>query len=248
MIDVLPELKSLTGQKREDRILRALTNPYNLGPRITRTVVLASTRNDLNGEPHTIEIETTPDYIGLDTPEGFVRLPMWPQTALKFLETMGWELPTPKIVNDIFFSGNVKLEPSALSTGYLVNNFMTRQGTRAYWEHSRRLNAQSGASETVLRVGCKKDVVVCHGLTTRLYKGNVGIYGWHRPNGEVIQGLNYKSHVNTYVDYSHGIRPIKHIRVDGRPTKVSELVNDPTLHVLVSKDPPFKYEDCYKTS
>lgn len=248
MIDLLPEIKSLTGSKREQKILSALTNPYNLGLRNTRTVVVAIDRNDADGNPHSLEIETSPDYLGLDTPEGFVRLPMWPQTVLRVLEVLGWELPTPKIVNDIFYAGSVRLEPSALSTGFLVNNLMTRQGTRAYWEHSSRLNAQSGASETELRVGCKKDVVVCHGLTTRLYNGNVGIYGWHRPNGEIIQGLNYKSHVNTYVDYSHGIRPIKHIRVDGRPTKVSELVNDPILHVLVSKDPPFKYEDCYKTS
>ena len=43
----------------------------------------------------------------------------------------------------------------------------------------------------------------------RLERPNrVAIYGWHYLNGQPIQPT-YAGHVDWYIDYSHGIRPVR---------------------------------------
>ena len=55
-------------------------------------------------------------------------------------------------------------------------------------------------------------------------------------NGQPIQPL-YTGHVDWYVDYSHGIRPVRRMmRVDGRMESAEKIMTDPVLHVLLSDE------------
>jgi hypothetical protein len=64
----------------------------------------------------------------------------------------------------------------------------------------------------------------------------VAIYGWHFPSGEPIQPLT-TVHVDWYVDYSHGIRPVKAtIKVDETDVSYPQALRDPKLHGLLSNE------------
>jgi hypothetical protein len=66
--------------------------------------------------------------------------------------------------------------------------------------------------------------------------GHVAIYGWHYPNGEPIQPL-YTGHVDWYVDYSHGIRPVRRwMRVDGLLRSFEQVLTDPARAGLLSDE------------
>jgi len=68
----------------------------------------------------------------------------------------------------------------------------------------------------------------------------VAIYGWHYPSGAPIQPLT-TVHVDWYVDYSHGARPIgRTIRVNGREMLYDEVLRDPKLNQLLSDEGPIE--------
>ncbi len=70
----------------------------------------------------------------------------------------------------------------------------------------------------------------------RTLSHHVIIYGWHRPDGTPIQPV-YDGHVNTYVDYSHGVRLISNkVLVDGKEHRLQELIEDPVLWALICGD------------
>jgi hypothetical protein len=64
----------------------------------------------------------------------------------------------------------------------------------------------------------------------------VAIFGWHYLSGKPIQPL-YSGHVDWYVDYSHGIRPVRRMmRVDGAARSYEEILADSTLAALLSDE------------
>jgi len=81
--------------------------------------------------------------------------------------------------------------------------------------------------------GIKKDIVV----TPKLDRPDrVAIFGWHRENGEPIQPL-YTGHVDWYVDYSHGARPVRRTMiVDGVSRTFEDVLSDPKLRYLLSDE------------
>lgn len=85
-----------------------------------------------------------------------------------------------------------------------------------------------------LIAGHKKDVVIAAALASK--PGRVGIYGWHRLDGRPIQSF-YTGHLDSWVDYSHGLRLVhRDIVVDRHKRDLWEVLRDPEVAPLLSSD------------
>ena len=104
-------------------------------------------------------------------------------------------------------------------------------------EHDRMVTALRSLREEppgALVAGHKKDVVLAAGLASA--PGRVAIYGWHRPDGRPIQPL-YLGHLDTWVDYSHGIRLVhRQVLLDGAPHDLHAALGDPGTARLFSAE------------
>jgi len=154
------------------------------------------------------------EYISLGTDEKYIRCPLNPLTAQKIADLMGCVLPTPAIVDAIWKTSHIKLPPLPWGPPYNASMMSSNRIIK----HSNKIDDQLekcgiDPSGDIL-AGHKKDVVM-HNIL-KLHSNKVAIYGWHQSNGIPIQGLYYSNathtknpytgHVNTYADYSHGIR------------------------------------------
>ena len=62
------------------------------------------------------------------------------------------------------------------------------------------------------------------------------IYGWHQLNGVPIQPL-YSGHLNSYVDYSHGIRFVnQQMLVDSVVMTATQVLTNPILYKILSNE------------
>ncbi len=60
------------------------------------------------------------------------------------------------------------------------------------------------------------------------------IYGWHQLNGTPIQST-YNGHIETYADYSHGIRLVlREGKINGADISLIDLVQDPTYYKILA--------------
>lgn len=193
--------------------------------RVLRRIEVAATGND--GIKRTITYEVMPDYLAIGSDEDFVRMPMSPHTAQAFCDAFGFVLPTRKMVNDIWQAAPVRVEPHPLTE--------ERESPNTFLEHHRIIEQQL---ERVPRgsfvAGIKKDVVVSNKLQERAAR--VAIFGWHYTHGEPIQPL-YAGHVDWYVDYSHGIRPVRRwMHVDGVARSFEDILKHEQRHELLSDE------------
>jgi hypothetical protein len=131
------------------------------------------------------------------------------------------------MVDDIWQDAISKAIPQPLT--------QSREDPLTFLTHNRMIEDQLvGQYLSELRAGDKKDVVITNRLNEKPKR--VAIYGWQFPSGEPIQPLT-TVHVDWYVDYSHGIRPVKAtIRVDGADMPYQLVLRDPKLHVLLSNE------------
>ena len=231
----IASVAGLSRVDREDAIKRELLAgniPSFL--RVLRRIDLSAT--DSSGATHTIHYEVMPDYLAIGSDKDFVRMPMTPYTAQAFCEAFGFVLPTRKMVTDIWKQSEVQLEPMPLTE--------QRESPLTFLQHHRIIEEQLGAAgRGKIVAGIKKDVVVT-GKLDRLDR--VAIFGWHRVNGEPIQPL-YTGHVDWYVDYSHGIRPVRRsMVVDGVQRKFDDILADAALRYLIDDEtgpPKSRYPD-----
>lgn len=219
----IASLEGLSREERQSAIRRELLAgniPSFL--RALRTVVVTAAGSD--GVEHTVSYEVMPDYLAIGSDEDFVRMPMTPHTAQAFCDAFGFALPTPGMVTDIWAAASVKLEPHPLTED--------RESPLTFLQHHRIIERQlEGFERGAFVAGIKKDVVYTDELLER--PDRVAIFGWHYPNGEPIQPL-YLGHVDWYVDYSHGIRPVRRwMVVDGVRRPYEEVLKDPVLRVLL---------------
>lgn len=151
---------------------------------------------------------------------------MRPQTAQAFCDAFGFVLPTRKMVNEIWKNAEVRVEPRPLTE--------QRESPLTFLEHHRMIEDQlKDIPRGRLTAGIKKDIVVTPRLES---SGRVAIFGWHRGNGEPIQPL-YTGHVDWYVDYSHGVRPVRRsMSVNGTMRAFETVLADPKLRYLVSDE------------
>ncbi len=190
---------------------------------------LKVTAKDAKGKEHTAVLEVMPDYLAVGSDTDFVRVPMAPMTAAYIAERFGCALPTRKIADEVSKSATVKLEPKPLTTD--------REAVATFLKHHELIEGQrEGKKLGELVAGIKKDVVVSNRLTEKANR--VAIYGWHKTDGIPIQPLTVV-HVNTYVDYSHGVRLVKRaVTVDGRERDLRHILVSPDLSPLVSDEGP----------
>jgi hypothetical protein len=158
-------------------------------------------------------------------------MPMTPATAQAHCDGAGVALPTTRVVEEVWRHAGRRLWPQPLVEA--------REAPATFLRHHRIIEEQlRGTPRGTLVAGHKKDIVV----TRRLLEtpGRVAIFGWHKPSGEPIQPLSLV-HGETYVDYSHGVRPLaRRVEVDGRVVDFEKALRDPLLHPLFSDEGPLE--------
>lgn len=222
----IASVASAPREEREAAVLRELMAgniPSFL--RMLRPVEVSAVGAD--SVKHAAVYDVMPDYLAIGSDADFVRMPMNPYTAQTFLDAHGFVMTTRKMTNDIWTAATAKLDPHPLT--------IARDSAPTFLQHHRIIEGQlKGHERGVFVAGIKKDVVVSNKLMERAQR--VAIYGWHYTNGQPIQPL-YTGHVDWYVDYSHGIRPVRRTMVvDGRPNTFEKTLTDPNLLTLLSDE------------
>jgi hypothetical protein len=222
----ITSVAALSREEREAAVVRELLSG-NIPKFLRGLRPVAVSATDTAGIKRTIVYEVMPDYLAIGSDEDFVRMPMNPYTAQAFCDAFGFVLPTRKMVNDIWAAAPVQLDPRPLT--------QERESPLTFLQHHRIIEEQlTGKERGAFVAGIKKDVVISNRLLERPER--VAIYGWHYPNGQPIQPL-YPGHVDWYVDYSHGIRPVRRwLRVDGVLRDYDEVLSDPRLLGLLSDE------------
>ena len=180
---------------------------------------------------HTGTLRVMPDYLAIGSNEDFVRIPMDAKTAQRIADQTGTSLPTTKIVDDVYRQADLKLKPQPLPPGaqMMSSDYYQRHNTMVEQQM-----ASLGAEHGQLTAGHQKDLVISNQLTQ--HPDKVAIYGWHQPNGKPIQPLS-TLHESSYADYSHGVRLVGGtMMVDGVERPVAEVLRDPELAGLISKE------------
>jgi hypothetical protein len=228
--DFVEKVARLSREEREEEIRRELfagNMPSFL--RELRTVTVRGKGSD--STDHVIAYRVMPDYLAIGSDRDFVRMPMMPYTGQAFVDAFGFVLPTRKMVNDIWAAAETHLDPRPLT--------VERESPFTFLQHHRIIEDQlKGTKGANFVAGIKKDIVV----TNRLLEGSnrVAIYGWHYPDGKPIQPV-YVGHVDWYVDYSHGVRPVERwMTVDGKRMTFEQVVTDPVLYPLLSDEGPLQ--------
>jgi hypothetical protein len=192
----------------------------------------------IEGVKHRIEYEVMSDYLAVGSDADFVRVPMTPMSAQKIADAFECSLPTRKIVDDVYAQAEEKIPPHPLTE--------QREAVETFVKHNGLIELQlvTSRNRSLMVAGIKKDVV----LTNRLAEkpNRVAIFGWHKLDGQPIQPLTIV-HVDTYVDYSHGIRLVRRrVRVDGKELNIDDVLRDVHLCNLISDEGPInitRYRD-----
>lgn len=180
---------------------------------------------DLDGNPHTVAVWVTRDYLAVGSERDFLRAALDGPTAMRVAEAVGAWLPTPLVVDEVWEHAGRRMTPRPLPPGPAMSTPRYSLWHRAVvgWSAPRELTA-----------GHKKDVVLCRDLVWRPDK--LAIYGWHRRNGEPIQPLSLW-HGAAYADYSHGIRLVRDVvAIDGVERSAFEVLADPVLWPLLTDE------------
>ena len=190
-----------------------------------------SDENTAQGDVREAICFVTPDYLAVGNDHDFFRLPMTPQTAQAIADAADASLTTAKLSDEIYRQAELKLDPRPLTKD--------REAAATFYEHHQIIEEQRRGTEPGLLVaGIKKDVVLSNRLAEKPHR--VAIYGWHHPDGKPIQPL-YVGHVDSYVDYSHGIRLMsQRMIVDGRSMQVADVLKDSELSGLLSNEGPIQ--------
>ena len=222
----IESITKLSREEREDAIRKELL-AGNIPSFLRKLHSVVASGMDADGIKHSVTYDVMPDYLAIGSDKDFVRMPMTPYTAQAFCDAFGFVLPTRKMVNDIWTAATTHLEPRPLT--------VERESPLTFLQHHRIIEDQlKGIVRGAFVAGIKKDVVVSNKLLERAQR--VAIYGWHYTSGQPIQPV-YAGHVDWYVDYSHGIRPVRRMmRADGVSRKFEAILKDPRLQNLVSDE------------
>jgi len=229
----IARIRDLPLDKREAAIVAAITSD-NVPDFLRKAAEVRVTARGKDGKLHEAVIPVLPDYLAVGTECDFVRVPLSPLAAQRIADTLGFSLPTRKLVDDIYGQADVKLTPKPLPP------IGMKMMTVDYFDrHNATIAGQLGGTPPAgLVAGHKKDVILSNAVAQ--HPDRVIIYGWHQPGGKAIQPLSW-IHENTYSDYSHGVRLVgKTITVDGQPRPLAEVLADPDLAPLVSDEGPIR--------
>lgn len=202
-------------------------------PDFLRTLVPVTVTTTIGRRVRTAVYHVAPEYVALGSDSDSFLMPMTPILAQRVANRLGCTLPTRKMVNDIWAAAPVKLSPSPIPPSPQMTTIPV------FWDHNVTVRGQQAATLEAHPLGAlvgghKKDVVITAQLASK--PGKVAIYGWHYLSGSPIQPL-YLGHIDSYADYSHGIRLVANaMTLDGEAATVAEVLADPELSVLLSDE------------
>lgn len=167
-----------------------------------------------------------PDYLSIGSKNDYVRIPMGLKTARKIGRSLGFVLPTFKMVDAIYKRADMRLQPLTINPKNRINAPIT------FFFHNQMIKKQIvGYPSGKLLAGHKKDIVHTYKLKSR--PGKIAIYGWHRGDGSPIQPLSLV-HADWYVDYSHGVRLVSEtVLVNGKVFSLRFLYKDPAYSKIL---------------
>ena len=166
----------------------------------------------------------TPDYLSIGTNDDWARINITPMAAQQIADSFNCFLPTRKMVDDIYKTAKLKLEP--------VPMYAFRDSTPTMWHHHLIIEGQRKGGKGLI-AGIQKDVVISGKISRDGRPDRVAIYGWHKLDGKPIQPL-YTGHINWWIDYSQGIRLIyRKIKVGNKWMDYTDLLKDKTLQRLL---------------
>jgi hypothetical protein len=224
--EFIRSITHLAREEREDAIRRELLHG-NIPSFLRKFSAVEVNGVDSSGVTHKISYEVMPDYLAIGSDKDFVRMPMTPYTAQAFCDAFGFVLPTSRMVDDIWAAAATHLDPRPLT--------VERESPLTFLQHHQIIEEQlKGTPRGVFVAGIKKDIVLTNKLLEKPQR--VAIYGWHYTTGKPIQPV-YSGHVDWYVDYSHGVRPVRRsMRVDGSVRAFENVMKDPQLRNLISNE------------
>ncbi len=229
----MANVANFTFAQREDAIYAELSQG-NMPDFLRSLKKIQSVFQDANGVAHNVVYEVMPDYLCIGSNEDYCRIPMGPITAQRLANLFGASMPTSKLVDDIYLNTELKVAPVSYLPVGNANELVSK-----FVEHNQAIEAQraaSGKPSGVFIGGIKKDVVLSNKITDPANPNHVVIYGWHQLNGVAIQPL-YNGHINSYVDYSHGIRLVNaQLLVDSTVMTVAQIVTSATLYKVLSSE------------
>lgn len=157
-------------------------------------------------EPRTCDWVRVVDKLGVhwDVSPGYIG-PISIGAAKEKAKELGCELPSPELVDLIWSIADLKLEPLTRTFVKWTAEEMSNPAVLA--DQQRRIMAQieeKAPNGYRLSAGAFKDVC--------LKDGKIGLYGWHRPNGKIIQPF-YAGHSLAWNDYSQGLRLCRRVNV-----------------------------------
>lgn len=220
----------LEGAERDEAIVAQLLSGN--APEFLRRAHPVTLRGRLlHGGEARITVCALPDYLAIGSDADHVLVPLGLPAAWSAATRLGFSLPTAKMVDAIHRQARARLTPEPLPAGPLMSS------TAYYWAHSQMSQRQRqalGARGGELVAGHKKDLVVSNQLWSR--PGRVAIYGWHRPDGSLIQPLSL-AHQAAYADYSHGVRLIAPLAyLNGARIPLISLMSDPETAGILSDE------------
>ncbi len=224
---------NMTFAQREEQIFNEIS-AGNIPDFLRSLINIQAQFQDANGVQHTVIYKVMPDYLAIGSNEDFCRIPMGPITAQRLATIFGATMPTSKLVDNIYTNSSVKLQPVTYAPVGNQNELVPK-----FVLHNRAIDSLrliAGGILGQLTGGTKKDVVVSNKIVDPARPDHVVIYGWHQLNGLPIQPLT-NIHVNTYVDYSHGIRFLNNeVIFDGQIKKITDILRDEILYKVLSNE------------
>ncbi|MBU1095283.1 MAG: T9SS type A sorting domain-containing protein [Bacteroidetes bacterium] len=226
-------VSNLSFANRESRILEEISSG-NIPGFLRNLLQQKAIFTDANGISHTIYYQVMPDYLAIGSNDDYCRIPMGPLTAQKIANLFNMVLPTSKLVDNIYINATTKLEPVTYPWVAGLSESVAR-----FVEHNSDINNQLIAKTAVLGElvgGTKKDVVLSNKITDPARPNHVTIYGWHKLDGNPIQPLT-NIHIDTYVDYSHGIRLLNsEVLIDSVVSDIREVLKDAVNFRILSNE------------
>lgn len=223
---------SLTLEAREQIIFTEVKNG-NV-PDFYRKPTTINIMQTINGKLYQLSYQVALDYLLIGNDEDFFYTPTTPMLAQKIASLSKAMLPTKKMVDDIYSNALIRLAPQPIAPSKLMttvpvfiahNNIVIKQLDSLKKRHL----------QSELTGGHKKDIII----SNKIYgqpTPRVVIYGWHKLDGKAIQPV-YNKHTNTWADYSHGVRLVLNDAIlNGKKVKLSAILKDPLLHILLSDE------------
>ncbi len=226
-------VNNMTFANREKEILKEISTG-NIPNFLRKLIQNSANFQDANGVSHEVKYYVMPNYLMIGSDSDYCRIPMGPITAQKLADQIGAVLPTPQLVDDIYKNSTVKLKPVTYAPVGNQNELVAK-----FIQHNsdiESLRIAAGGEPGELTGGTKKDVVLSNKIIDPARPDHVCIYGWHQLNGQPIQPLT-NIHINSYVDYSHGVRFLNsQILLDGKIKNAADILKDPVLYKILSNE------------